>query len=70
MKSLYISLLALSITALSSCTTPVVSKIASATMEKKTPKHYKLVKVKGKHYYYWKGNHYRKTKNGYVLIKV
>lgn len=55
---------------LSSCATRVVTRPASVTVVKTPPRHYKIVKVKGKRYYFWNGNHYRKTRRGYVITRV
>lgn len=53
-----------------SCATRVVTRPANVTVVKTTPKHYKIVRVKGKRYYFWNGNHYKKTRKGYVIVKV
>jgi len=55
---------------LSSCATRVVTRPTAVTVIKTPPKHYKIVKVKGKRYYFWNGKHYRKTRKGYVVVKV
>ena len=55
---------------LSSCATRVVTRPASVTVVKTAPKHYKIVKVNGKRYYFWNGKHYRKTRKGYVITRV
>ena len=53
-----------------SCATRVVTRPATVTVIKTPPKHYKIVKIKGKRYYFWNGNHYKKTKKGYVVVKL
>lgn len=56
---------------LSSCARRVVvTQPASITIVKKLPRQYKVVRVKGKRYYFFNGKHYRKTRNGYVVVKV
>ncbi|WP_298901054.1 DUF6515 family protein [uncultured Psychroserpens sp.] len=55
---------------LSSCATRVVAKPATVTVVKTPPKHYKIVRVKGKRYYFWNGKHYKKTRRGYVIVRV
>ncbi|AUP79336.1 hypothetical protein C1H87_11705 [Flavivirga eckloniae] len=57
---------------LTSCATRthVVTKPNRVTVVKTAPKHYKIVNVRGKRYYFWNGNHYRKTRRGYVLVRV
>lgn len=37
---------------------------------KHAPKKHKVVVLKGKRYYYWNGKHHRKTKKGFVVVKV
>jgi len=55
---------------LSSCVTHVATRPASATVIKTPPKHYKIVRVKGQRYYFWNGKHYKKTRRGYVVVRV
>ncbi len=55
---------------LSSCATRVVTRPANVTVIKTAPIYYKIVKVKGKRYYFWNGNHYKKTRRGYVVVRV
>ncbi len=56
----------------SSCASRVVVKqpATTVTVVKKLPRHYKVVRVKGKRYYFFNGNHYRKTRRGYVFVRV
>ncbi|MEW4922426.1 DUF6515 family protein [Algibacter sp. 2305UL17-15] len=70
MRTFVILLSAICMMSLSSCATRVVTRPASVTVIKTPPKHYKIVKVKGKRYYFWNGNHYRKTKRGYVVTRL
>ncbi|WP_299363854.1 DUF6515 family protein [Winogradskyella sp.] len=56
---------------LSSCARRVVvTQPASVTVVKKLPRQYKIVRVNGKRYYFFNGRHYRKTRNGYVVVRV
>lgn len=55
---------------LSSCATRVVTRPANVTIIKTPPRHYKVVKIKGNPYYFWNGRHYKKTKSGYVFVRV
>jgi len=55
---------------LSSCATRVKARPAKTVYIKKTPRHYKIVKVKGNRYYFWNGKHYKKTRRGYVVVRV
>ncbi|MEO1030090.1 MAG: DUF6515 family protein [Bacteroidota bacterium] len=48
----------------------VVTQPASVTVVKKLPRQYKIVRVNGKRYYFFNGRHYRKTRNGYVVVRV
>ena len=52
-----------------SCATRVVTRPATVTVIKTAPANYKIVKVRGKRYYSWNGNHYRKTRKGFVLVR-
>lgn len=70
MRTLFILISAFCMISLSSCATRVVTRPANVTVVKKAPKHYKIVKVKGKRYYFWNGNHYKKTRKGYVITRV
>ncbi|MBS3993472.1 MAG: hypothetical protein KGZ87_07130 [Bacteroidetes bacterium] len=36
---------------------------------KHRPAHYKVVHIKGKKYYHWNNNHYRKVRRGYILVR-
>lgn len=55
---------------ITSCATYVETTPAKVTVIKKAPRYYKIVRVKGKRYYFWNGNHYRKTSKGYVVVRV
>ena len=55
---------------LTSCATRVAVRPAKTVVIKTPPKHYKIVKVKGKRYYFWNGKHYKKTRKGYVIVRV
>ena len=55
---------------LSSCAAHVSRRPANVTVIKTAPKHYKIVKVKGKKYYFWNGKHYKKTRRGYFVVRV
>lgn len=55
---------------LSSCATRVIARPNTVTVIKTPPKNYKIVKVKGKRYYFWNGTHYKKTRRGYVVVRV
>lgn len=60
-----------SIVLLSSCRSRVVvTEPQSVTVVKKLPRSYKVVKVKGHRYYYFNGRHYKKTRKGYVVVRV
>ncbi|QLG47174.1 hypothetical protein HYG79_00720 [Costertonia aggregata] len=55
----------------SSCARRVVTSVpANVTIVKNRPANYKIVRVKGKRYYFWNGKHYRKTRRGYVFVRV
>ncbi|OUR93847.1 hypothetical protein A9Q87_03820 [Flavobacteriales bacterium 34_180_T64] len=70
MKSMLLFLSLMLLFGTSSCATRVVTKPATVTIVKTPPRHYKIVKVKGKRYYFWNGKHYKKTKKGYIFVRV
>ncbi|MCL6293380.1 DUF6515 family protein [Jejuia spongiicola] len=70
MRTIVILFSVLFILSSTSCATYVEARPANVTIIKSTPKRYKIVKVKGKRYYFWNGNHYRKTNKGYVIVRV
>ncbi|GAA3631212.1 DUF6515 family protein [Flavivirga jejuensis] len=70
MRLLIILFFALCTMSFSSCATRVVTKPAKVTIVKTAPRHYKIVKVRGKRYYFWNGNHYKKTRRGFVIVRV
>ena len=53
-----------------SCVSRVAVRPAKTTIVKIAPKHHKIVVLKGKRYYFWNGRHYKKTRKGYVIVKV
>jgi len=70
MKKYLLIVSAILVLSLTSCATRVVTRPAHVTVVKTPPKHYKVVKVKGKRYYFWNGKHHKKTRKGFVLVKV
>ena len=69
MRTSLILLFAICTMALTSCATRVVTHPNTVTVVKTPPANYKIVKVRGRHYYFWNGNHYRKTRRGYVIVR-
>ena len=65
----FVFVLALSFT---SCANRVVVKqpATTVTVIKKLPRQYKVVRVNGNRYYFFNGNHYRKTRRGYVFVRI
>ena len=58
---------------LSACASRTVvrhPKKNKVTVVKVAPRGHKVVYVKGARYYKWNGKHYRKTRNGYVLVRL
>ncbi len=53
-----------------SCATRVVVQPSNVKVIKVAPKHHKIIVIKGKRYYFWNGRHYKRTKRGYVIVKV
>lgn len=55
----------------SSCARRVVTtQPNTVTVIKKLPRKYKVVRVNGKRYYFFNGKHYRKTRRGFVVVRV
>ncbi len=69
MRTFLILLSAICMMSVSSCVTRVVNRPETVTVIKARPANYKIVRVHGKRYYFWNGNHYRKTRGGYVIVK-
>lgn len=70
MRTLFIVIGFVFTISLTSCARGVVVRPQTTTVIKVAPKHHKIVVVKGKRYYFWNGKHYRKTKRGFVFVKV
>lgn len=72
MRTFVILISAFLVFSATSCATHVTTrpKVAKVTIVKTPPRNYKIVKVKGKRYYFWNGNHYVKTRRGYVITRV
>ncbi|NRA93183.1 MAG: hypothetical protein HRU26_10960 [Psychroserpens sp.] len=71
MKTVMTFLLVVCFLSVNSCARRVVTTTpATVTVIKTPPRNYKVVRVKGKRYYFWNGNHYKKTRKGYVLVRV
>lgn len=70
MKTFFTLLLAFCLLSFNSCSRRVISTPTTVTVIKTPPKTYKIVKVKGKRYYFWNGKHYKKTRRGYVFVRV
>ena len=51
-----------------SCATVVVKQPKRVVV--KRPATYKIVRVKGRKYYVWNGRYHRKTRKGYVFVKL
>ena len=48
-------------------TRPVAS---NTVIIKKAPRNHKVVVVKGTRYYTWGGKHYKKTRRGFVFVRI
>jgi len=56
---------------LSSCSTRYVARQNQTVSVIKTPpRHYTTVRVKGKKYDFWNGNHYKRTRGGYIYVRL
>jgi biopolymer transport protein ExbD len=70
MKSLLIIIGLVFTITLTSCTSRIAVQSPKYTVVKVAPKHHKIVIIKGKRYYYWNGRHYKRTKKGYIPVRV
>jgi len=71
MKKLFIIVFGLiAISFSTSCITTVRPAHTRTVVVKVAPKNHRIVYVKGKRYYFWNGKHHRKTKNGYIIVKM
>lgn len=71
MRYLIYTVICVVVLSFSSCASKVlVEQPASVTVVKKLPRQYKVVRVKGKRYYYFNGRHHRKARGGYVVVKL
>ncbi len=70
MRTLIVLLSAFFILSLSSCVTHVRATSTKVVVVKTPPKHHKVVQIKGKRYYFWNGKHYKRTREGYVVVRV
>ncbi len=70
MRTVLYLILVIFVLNLSSCATRVVTKPNNIVVVKTPTRHYKIVTVKGKRYYFWNGRHYKKTRRGYVVVRV
>ena len=55
-----------------SCRTKVVTTTPATkvVVVKHAPRNSKIVYVKGRKYYRWNGNYYRRTSRGYVVVRI
>ncbi|WP_406685365.1 hypothetical protein N1F78_06475 [Seonamhaeicola sp. MEBiC1930] len=70
MRTFIILISAILLFNLSSCAARVTKRPAKVTVIKTAPQNHKIVVIKGKHYYFWNGRHYRKTRRGFVFVRV
>ncbi|SDW13418.1 hypothetical protein SAMN05444411_101130 [Lutibacter oricola] len=66
----YFILILLFTTTASSCATTVKNTPSKVVVIKKLPRTHKIVRIKGVRYYKFNGKHYRKTRKGYVVVRV
>lgn len=70
MRTLVILLFSVCLIGFSSCAPRVVYQPSTVTVVKTRPANYKIVRVRGKRYYFWNGNYYKKTGKGYVIVRL
>ncbi|EDP70915.1 hypothetical protein FBALC1_00487 [Flavobacteriales bacterium ALC-1] len=71
MRYLVYTLVLVFVLSFNSCANRVVVKQpAKVTVVKKLPRQYKVVQLRGKRYYFFNGKHHRKTRKGFVVVRV
>ena len=73
MKSFFYIIIIGSLISISSCSSRIVANKPTSkkvTVIKTPPRTHKIVYIKGKRYYKWNGRHYKKTKRGYIIVKI
>ncbi len=69
-KILFVGLLSLFLCSLNSCVIHTRTPRKKVVYIKHPPKNHQVVLVKGKRYYHWDSKYYKKTPNGFVVVKV
>lgn len=54
----------------SSCARRVVVVSDPMPVVRVAPTHHKIVVVRGRRYYSWDGNYYRKTRRGFIIVRL
>lgn len=62
--------LIISSTLFSSCVVKAQPVNTRTVVVKKAPINHKIVIKKGKRYYTWGGRHYKKTKRGFIVVRI
>jgi len=71
MKKLVVIAFLISAFGFQSCAVKVVERNQpNVVIVKKVPRNHRVVVVKNKRYYTWGGKYYRKTRQGYVRVRV
>ncbi len=55
---------------ITSCRSRVVVSNPNVKVITVAPKNHKVVYLKGKRYYFWNGNYHKKTRKGYVIVRL
>ncbi|MDT7832715.1 DUF6515 family protein [Flavobacteriaceae bacterium S356] len=71
MKKLAVIVFLISAFGFQSCAVRVVERSQpNVVVVKKAPRNHRVVVIKKKRYYTWGGKYYRKTRRGYVRVRV
>lgn len=71
MKRVIVIVLLISALGFQSCAVRVVERSQpNVVVIKKAPRNHRVVVIKKKRYYTWGGKYYRKTRRGYILVRV
>ncbi len=70
MKKIILLILFIASFSLESCVVRQVASKPNLILVKKAPRNHQVVIIKNKKYYRWGGKYYRKTRRGYVVVRL
>jgi len=70
MKKIILCILCITLFSLESCVVRQVASKPNLVIVKKAPRNHQVVVIKKKKYYKWGGKYYRKTRRGYIVVRL